>query len=353
MIKKDNLYFKIRNRKIGPGQPVFIVAEISANHNQDFNIAKKTIKAACLAGVDAVKIQTYTPDTLTINSKKHWFKIKADNPWKGKNLYQIYSKTYMPWKWQPELKKIAENYGVSLFSTAYDESAVNFLEKMNVPAYKIASFDLIDIELLKKIASTKKPVIISRGMSSLKELKEAIKILKENGSSDICILHCVSAYPAKPEQMNLVTISEIIKKFGVVVGLSEHSLGITASVLAVAFGASIIEKHFILDRKNGGADASFSLNPEKFKELIQSVREAEKTIGHVQFELEAKETEITLRKSLFVVRDVKKGEKFTRSNVRAIRPAYGLPPKFLPKIIGKKAKKDIERGTPLERNLIS
>jgi len=344
--------FKIGNKEIGPDNPVFIIAEMSANHNQDFERAKKLVKTACESGADAVKLQTFTPDTMTIDSQKDWFVIKADNPWKGRNLYQLYSKIYMPWEWQPELKKIAESYGIPLFSTPYDETAVDFLEKMDVSVYKIASFELPDLELLKKIAHTKKPVIISRGMSSSDELREAVKTLKENDSSDICILHCVSSYPAKLEQMNLATIPEIRKKFGVVSGLSDHTLGITASVLSIAFGASVIEKHFTLRRADGGVDASFSIEPKEFKQLVQSVREAEKAIGHIQLEPEAGETDRTIRKSLFVVKDIKRGKEFTRQNVRSIRPGHGLAPKFLSEILGKKAVKDIERGTPLNLDLI-
>lgn len=350
MNKKDT--FKIGNCEIGSGRPVFVVAEISANHKQNFDYAKKIVKAACECGADAVKLQTFTPDTLTIDSDKTWFIIKANNPWKGKNLYKLYSENYMPWEWQPELKKIADSYGIPLFSTPFDKTAVDFLEKMDVPAYKIASFELVDIELLKRVAATKKPVIISRGMSSSMELAYAIKTLKKNGCQSICVLHCVSTYPAKIEQMNLSTIPAIEKKFNVLSGLSDHSLGILASVMSVGFGAKIIEKHFTLDRNDGASDSIFSLEPDEFLQLVKSVREAEKAIGHIQLEPEKNETEIMLRKSLFIVKNVKKGEKFSSENVGAIRPAYGLAPKFLSEILGKTAKKNIERGTPLSKNLI-
>jgi len=346
--------FKISNREIGSGNPCFIIAEMSANHNQDFERAKQIIKTACECGADAVKLQTYTPDTLTIDCSKEWFLVKDSNPdWKGKTLYDLYKKAYMPWDWYAELKKIADNYKVILFSTAYDETAVDFLEKMNAPAYKIASFEITDIELLKKIAKTKKPVILSRGMSTLDELKEAVRVLKENGSSNICILHCVSSYPAKLEQMNLSTIPAIKKKFGVISGLSDHSLGITASVSSVVLGASVIERHFTLKRADGGVDATFSLEPEEFKQLVQSVREVEKIIGHIQLEPEKDEKGIIFRRSLFIVKDMKKGEEISRENVRCIRPSYGLAPKYLPEVLGKKIKKDIQKGTPLKWNLIS
>jgi pseudaminic acid synthase len=343
---------KIKNKKIGGKNPCFIIAEISANHNQNFELAKKTVKAACLAGADAVKLQTYKPETMTVNSKNSCFVIKANNPWKGKNLFELYKKTYMPWEWQPELKKIAESYGVVLFSAAYDQTAVDFLEKMNIPAYKIASHEIVDTELLKKVAQTRKPVFISRGMSTLEELEIAVKILKKNGAKDICIFHCVSAYPAKPEQMNLKTILEIKKKFKTFSGLSDHSLGIVAPVMSIAFGASAVEKHFTLSRANGAADASFSLEPEEFSQMVKSIREAEKSIGRVQLSPEKNETEIALRRSLFAVKDIKRGDKFTKENIKCLRPACGIHPFFLPEIIGKKAQKNIKSGTPLNKKML-
>ena len=290
---------------------------------------------------------------MTIDSNKKWFQVKVNPAWKGKTLYELYGGAYTPWEWQPELKKLANSYGVILFSTAYDETSINFLEKMNVPAYKIASFEVTDIEFLKKIARTKKPVIISRGMSNLTELKQAISTLRKNGSDKIAILHCVSSYPAKPEEMNLSTIPEIKKKFRVVTGLSDHTITTFTSTASVALGASIIERHFTLRRADGGPDASFSLEPAELKELVKSVRKLEKAIGSPHLNLGKKESEnIVFRRSLFVVEDIKKGEKFTHQNVRCIRPAYGLAPKLLPKILKKRAKKDIQRGTPLNWDLI-
>ncbi|MGA2418077.1 MAG: pseudaminic acid synthase [Candidatus Staskawiczbacteria bacterium] len=346
--------FKIAGREIGYRNPVFIIAEISANHNQNFERAKKLVESACELGVDAIKLQTYTPDTLTINCSNKWFQVKTNPAWKGKTLYELYKTAYMPWKWQPKLKKIADKYGVILFSTPFDETAVDFLEKMNVPAYKIASFEIGDIELLKKVAKTKKPVIISRGLASLKELKLAISTLRKNGASEIAVLHCIISYPAKPEEMNLATISDIKKRFKVITGLSDHSLSIATAITSVALGASIIEKHFTLKRSEGGLDAAFSLESAEMKQLVQNVREAEKSIGKVHYGIDKGEVEnIVFRRSLFVVEDIKKGEKFTRKNIRCIRPGYGLAPRFLSKIISRKAKKDIRRGTPLERNLIS
>jgi len=352
-MNKNKPFLKIGNRRIGEGYPVLVVAEISGNHNQSFARAKKLVETACKLGADAIKLQTYTPDTMTINSANKWFQVKVNPDWKGKTLYQLYQEAYTPWRWQPKLKKIANSYGVPLFSTAYDETSVNFLEKMGVPAYKIGSFEVPDIELLEKIARTKKPVIISRGMASLGELKLAISTLRKNGAKNIAVLHCVSSYPAKPEEMNLATIQDIKKRFKVIVGLSDHSLTTSLAVAAVGMGACIIEKHFTLRRRDGGPDASFSVEPEEFRKLVQDIREAEKAIGKVQYGAGKRESEnIVFRRSLFVVKDIKKGEKFTRENVRCIRPGYGLAPLFLPKILGRKAKKDIKRGNPLKWNLI-
>lgn len=353
MTKKNSLIFKIGNREIGIGKPVFIIAEISANHNQSFERAKELVKTACQCGVDAIKLQTYTPDTLTINCSNKWFQVKVNPAWKGRTLYQLYKETYTPWYWQPELKKIAESYGVILFSTPYDGTAVDFLEKMNVPVYKIASFEIGDMELLKKVAKTKKPVIISRGMASFKELKSAISILKKNGASKIAVLHCVSSYPAKPEEMNLATISDIKKRFRVVTGLSDHTPGTIAAITSVALGASVIEKHFTLKRSQGGPDAAFSLEPAEMKQLVQNIREAEKAIGKVQYKLGKRESDnLVFRRSLFVVEDIKKGEKFTRKNIRCIRPGYGLAPKFLSLVLGKKSKENIKRGAPFKKIFI-
>lgn len=348
-----DLNFKIGNKEIGPGKPVFIVAEMSGNHNQSFERAKEIVKTACESGADAVKIQTYTPDTLTIDCNKEWFQVKVNPDWEGRTLYQLYKEAYTPWQWQPELKRTTDSYGIPLFSSAFDETAVDFLEKMGVPAYKVASFEIVDIELLKKIASTKKPVILSRGMASLEEIDLAVSTLRENGAPNIAVLHCVSSYPAKPEEMNLATIPDLAKRFGVVTGLSDHSSGISAAIASVALGSSIIEKHFTLSRADGGVDAAFSIEPKELKELIRSVREAEKAIGKIQYGAGVRESEnIVFRRSLFVVKDVEAGEELTRENVRCIRPGNGLPPKFLPEIFGKKAEKDIKRGTPLSWELI-
>ncbi|MFA5878093.1 MAG: pseudaminic acid synthase [Candidatus Staskawiczbacteria bacterium] len=347
--------FKIGDKWIGRGKPVFVIAEISANHKQDFKRAELMIKTAANCGVDAVKLQTYTPDTLTIDCSKKWFVVKNANPsWDGKTLYELYKKAYMPWEWQPKLKKIAEDCGIILFSSAYDETSVDFLEKMHVPAYKIASFEINNINLLKKIARTKKPVIISKGMASLGAIKLAISILKKNGAKDIALLHCVSAYPTKPKDMNLATIPDIKKKFKVVPGLSDHSLGISIAIASVAVGACVIEKHFTLKRGDGGLDSSFSIEPKELKQLVQSVREVENSIGGIRYGLLKNEKgNIAGLRSLFVIKNIKAGQEFTLRNVHCIRPGYGLNPSVLPKILGRKAVKNIECGTPLCWDLIN
>ncbi|MFA6551010.1 MAG: pseudaminic acid synthase [Patescibacteria group bacterium] len=340
-------------RKIGPNQPVFIVAEMSGNHNHDIRRAYKIIDAAAAAGADAVKLQTYTADTLTINSDKKWFQVKVNDAWKNQTLYSLYQKAYTPWEWQPKLKQYAESKGLLLFSTPFDDTAVDFLEKMKVSLYKVASFEIADISLLKKIGKTKKPVIISRGLASLDDIKLAIKTLKANGAPAVAVLHCVSSYPALPGQMNLATIPDIGKKFKVVSGLSDHTLDITASIGAVALGAAIIEKHVTLKRTDGGPDAGFSLEPGELKKLILIIREIEQAIGKPTYKIGKKEKEnIVFRRSLFAVQDIKQSDKFTAQNIRSIRPGYGLAPRYYEKIIGKIAASNIDRGTPLNWKLI-
>lgn len=346
----DNITIKIPKgeRKIGPGQPVFIIAELSGNHHQNYDEAIKLIDAAAEAGVDAIKLQTYTADTITINCDKEPFQVKVNDAWKGQTLHSLYQKAYTPWDWQPKLKEYGESKGLIVFSTPFDNTAVDFLEKINVALYKVASFEVVDIPLLKKIGQTKKPVIMSRGMASIEELESAIKTLKDNGAPKVAVLHCVSSYPAKPEEMNLATIPDLAKKFNVIAGLSDHTLGIAASVASVALGACIIEKHLTLARADGGPDAGFSLEPDELKKLVESVRVAEKAIGKPSYGVGAGESEnVIFRKSLFVVEDIKKGEKFTSRNVRSIRPGHGLAPKYYDEVINKRAAMNIERGMPL------
>lgn len=344
---------KIGNKEIGEGKPVFIIAEMSGNHNQNYETAEKIVRAACEAGADAIKLQTYTPDTMTIDCDKKWFQVEVNEAWQGRTLYDLYKIAYTPWEWQPKLQKVAAEYNIPLFSSAFDETAVDFLEKMNVPVYKVASFEVGDLELLKKIASTKKPVIMSRGMASLEEIQLAYKTLKENGCPEVVILHCVSAYPAPAEEMNLATIKDIKEKLNIPAGLSDHSFGTEAAIAAVIMGAQVIEKHFTIDRKAGGVDAAFSLEPAEFKEMVRQVRSVEKAIGKPNYVSGKKESEnVVFKRSLFIIKDTKAGEILSKENVRCIRPGNGLAPKHLNEVLGKKAKQDIERGTPLSWELI-
>lgn len=346
--------FKIDKRKIGKNQPVFIIAELSANHLGDFDLAVKTMKAMKESGADAVKMQTYTPDTLTMNCNNDYFKIKQDTLWDGSTFYQLYKKSYMPWEWQPKLKKIAEKLGLIAFSSPFDKTSVDFLEDMDMPAYKIASFEITDIPLIEYVASTGKPVIISTGIAELCDIELAVETCKKEGSDQISLLKCTSSYPAPFEEINLNTIPNLKQTFNTVVGLSDHTLGNSVSIASVALGAKIIEKHFILDRTLGGPDAAFSLEPEEFKNMVESVREVEKALGKVTYELTEKtKSSKDFSRSLFVVKDMKNGEKFTENNVKSIRPGFGLHPKYLNYILGKTASIDILKGTPLKWNLLA
>ena len=343
---------KIANYTISETSPVFIVAELSANHNQDFDLAVRTIQAARRAGADAIKFQTYTPDTLTINCNNEYFRI-TEGLWKGKTLYQLYQEAYMPWDWQPRLKKIAEEEGLICFSTPFDITAVDFLEKMQVPAYKIASFEITDISLIAYVASRKKPVLISTGIATLEDIKLAVKACKDAGNNRLALLKCTSAYPAPVEEANLRTIPDIKNTFGTITGLSDHTLSNTSAVTAVALGAKIIEKHFILDSKAGGPDSAFSLNPDAFAQMVQAIRETEQALGIISYDLsERVKKNRQFARSLFVTADMVKGEPFTHNNIRSIRPGYGLAPKYLPEILGKRAKMDLKAGTPLRREVI-
>ncbi len=338
-------------RIIGQNQPVFIIAEMSANHNQDYERALKIIDAAAEAGVDAIKLQTYTADTMTVKSDKDSFIVKTGNSWQGETLHNLYLKAYTPWAWQPKLKEYAEAKGLLLFSSPFDETAVDFLEKMDVGVYKVPSFEVVDIPLLKRLGQTKKPVIMARGMASLEELQEAVKALQESGCPEVAILHCLSAYPAKVEEMNLATITDLKKVFpDMEVGLSDHSLGNVAAITSVGLGATIIEKHFTLKRSAGGADSEFSLEPDELKELVEKVRQAKLAIGRPNYQpLGAEAQMIKYRRSLYAVKDIKKGEAFTKDNVRSIRPGDGLAPKYFEEILGKKALADIEINSPLSQ----
>lgn len=343
----------INKRKIGARAPVFIVAEMSGNHNRSFKNALKIIDAAARAGADAIKLQTYTPDTLTIKSDKKWFRIGGQGPWSGQTLYELYKEAYTPWEWQPKLKKYAAQKGLILFSAPFDATAIDFLEKMKVPAYKVASFEIGDLELLRRLGRTRQPVIMSRGMATLPEIKLALKTLRSAGTKQVALLHCVSAYPAKAKEMNLATIPDLAKRFNVVPGLSDHTLGIAAAVAGVVLGARIIEKHLTLKRSAGGVDASFSLEPDEFSALVKAIREAEQALGKPNYKPTVEEAKnIIFKRSLFAVKDVKKGDKFTKDNIRSIRPGYGLAPKYRNDVIGKRARQNIAKGTPLSRKLV-
>jgi len=347
-------FITIGNRKIGQGFPVYIVAELSANHQQQFSEAVKLVEAAREAGADAVKLQTYTPDTITIDCRNEHFRIGKGTIWEGRYLYELYSEAYTPWEWQPKLKKIAEEMGLSLFSTPFDRTAADFLEKIGVPAYKVASFEMVDIPLIEYIASKGKPVIMSTGMSTLAEISEAVQAARSAGASQIALLKCTSAYPAMPGEMNLRTIPDMARRFGVPVGLSDHTLGIAAPVTAVALGACIIEKHFTLSRNIPGPDSAFSLEPHEFRAMVDAIRTAEESLGEISYRVSEQEAKShVFRRSLFVVKDMRKGEVFTEENVRSIRPGYGLHPRCLREVLGAKAAQDIERGTPLTWKFIT
>lgn len=353
MTVADN-YIEIKGRRIALGKPVYIVAEMSANHNQDFDQAVRILHAAKEAGADAVKLQTYTPDTLTIPSDREYFRIGGGTLWDGRTLYDLYSEAYMPWEWQPKLKTIANELGLDLFSTAFDPTAVDFLEEMGVPVHKVASFEIVDIPLIEKMARTGKPLIISTGMATLGEIEEAVQAARNAGATQIALLKCTSAYPAPPEEMNLRTIPHLAEAFGVPVGLSDHTLGIAVPVVAVALGACIVEKHFTLSRDIPGPDSAFSLEPHEFKAMVEAIRTAEKALGEVRYGVSQREAKSRVfRRSLFVVKDVKAGEMFTEENVRSIRPSHGLAPKHMQDVLGQRAANDIERGTPLSWKLIA
>ena len=344
---------KIGNKTIGEKEPVFIVAELSANHMQDFDVAVDTIHAIKDSGADAVKFQTFTPDTITVNSDKSYFKIEG-TLWHGRTLHDLYKEAYMPWEWQPELKRIAEKLGLLCFSSPFDKTAVDFLEKMNVPAYKIASFEVTDTPLVEYTASKGKPVIISTGIAELCDIEMAVNACKKVGNQQIIVLKCTSSYPAPMELMNLKTIPNMAETFGLTVGLSDHTIGSSVAVASVALGAKLIEKHFILDKSLGGPDSKFSAEPWECSTMVKAVRDVEKALGDISYDLtEDEKNSRNFSRSLFVVSDLAGGDEFTDENVRSIRPGYGLHPKHLKNVLGKKARKHIEKGTPLTWDLIS
>lgn len=344
---------QINTRGIGPGCPVYIVAELSANHNQDYHQAVRLITAAKEAGADAVKLQTYTPDTLTIRSDRPEFRVTGGTLWDGRTLHDLYGEAYMPWDWQPRLKVVANEVGLDFFSTAFDPTGVEFLQGLGVPVHKVASFELVDLPLIEKMARTGKPLILSTGMATEEEIAEAVSAARKAGAAEIALLKCTSAYPAPPEEMNLRSIPYLAETFGLPVGLSDHTLGIAVPAAAVALGACIVEKHFTISRNLPGPDSAFSLEPDEFKAMVQAVRTAEKALGEPRFGCGQKEdASRVFRRSLFVVKDVKAGEAFTLENVRSIRPGYGLPPKYLSSVVGRRAACNVYKGTPLSMEMI-
>ncbi len=343
----------INGRLIGPKRPAYLVAEMSANHGQSFENAVAIISAAKSSGADAIKIQTYTADTMTLAGEQAHFKVQG-TIWDQRKLHELYQEAQTPWEWQPKLKEIAEDLGLHFFSSPFDASAVDFLEKMEVPVYKIASFELVDFPLLRRVAATGKPVIVSTGMASVEEISEAVEVLRESGCKELVLLKCTSAYPAPIESMNLMGISFLQEKFSLPIGLSDHSLSLEVPIAARALGACVIEKHFTLSRNQPGPDSAFSLEPVEFRAMADAVRMTEKALGSAQFGTEPEEAKLrAFRRSLFVVENVKQGETLTEKNVRAIRPGNGMHTRYLDRVLGLTASRDIAKGTPLSPEVIS
>lgn len=345
--KKNVSTIPVGNRMIGEGHPAYIIAEMSANHAGSLERAKEIVHAAKEAGADCLKIQTYTPDTLTIDCDNSFFHIEKGT-WEGENLYGLYGKAYTPWEWQPLLKEEAERIGIDFLSTPFDNTSVDFLEEMGVLFYKIASFELVDLPFLSYVASKGKPIIMSTGMATLEEIEDSVNAIYETGNRRLALLKCSSAYPADPAQMNLRTIPDMKERFGIPVGLSDHSMGSFSAATSVALGGCIIEKHFCLGRDIENPDASFSMTPEEFKQMVRDVRATEAAMGTASYGVSGQEeSNACFRRSLFVVKDIAAGEKLTPDNIRSIRPAYGLKPKYYHDVLGRAAKHDLKRGTPL------
>lgn len=344
---------RIGGKIISENSPTFIVAEMSANHNMDFDRAVEILKAAKEAGADAVKIQTYTADTITLDCDAPCFQITQGTLWDGTTLHRLYETAYTPWEWQPELKRIAEDMGLILFSSPFDFSSVDFLEEMQVPAYKIASFEITDIPLIRKVARLGKPVILATGIAQLADIELALRTCREEGNEQVILLKCCSAYPTPYEDVNLRTIPNMRETFDCVCGLSDHTMGTAVASAAVALGAKMVEKHLTLKRSDGGADAAFSMEPREFKEMVDNIRIIEKALGKVTYELSEKQTrEREHSRSLFVARDMKAGEAFTPENLRSVRPADGLHTMYYEQLLGKKITRDAGLGTPLSWDLV-
>jgi pseudaminic acid synthase len=343
---------KIENFSIENNSRVFIIAELSANHNGSIETAIETIKAAKRAGADCIKFQTYTADTITIDCNKDDFFIKG-TIWDGSNLHKLYQQAYTPWEWHEKLFKVAKEEGLICFSSPFDKTAVDFLENLNTPAYKIASFEITDIPLIEYVASKGKPIILSTGIAEMEDIQLAVDTCRKVGNNQIALLKCTSSYPAPIEEANMIMVKDIAKRFNVISGLSDHTMGATVPIVATVFGAKIIEKHFILDRSIGGPDASFSMNEIEFTEMVKSIREAELAIGKVEYELTPKQLKGKhFSRSLYVVKDIEEGEELTTENIRSIRPGFGAHPKFLPEVIGKRAKIKMKTGDRFDINSV-
>ena len=342
----------IGNRLVGAGHPAYIIAEMSGNHAHDFERAVRIMEAAKNAGADAIKLQTYTPDTMTIDSAEPWFRISG-TAWNGRSLFELYGEACTPWEWQPRLRDAAVQIGLGFLSTPFDSTAVDFLESLKVPAHKIASFEIVDLPLLRRVAQTGKPILLSTGMATLAEIDEAVTTIRAAGGEQLALLKCTSAYPALPDGLNLSTIPNLAEAFSLPVGLSDHSLELAVPVAAVVLGACIIEKHLTLSRADGGPDSDFSLEPDEFGEMVHAVRVAEKSLGGVHYGVSEREADSRVfRRSLFVVRDVRAGEPLTSDNVRVIRPGYGLHSRHLKEVLGRRVARDVARGTPLSWELV-
>tara|TARA_X000000950_G_C13857610_1_gene637245 strand:- start:362 stop:1378 length:1017 start_codon:yes stop_codon:yes gene_type:complete len=333
---------------------IFIVAELSANHGGSLKLAKDTVKAAKRSGADAIKLQTFRPDTITLDLKLNDFLVSQGTIWDGRFLYDLYEEAHTPWEWHEEIFNLAKNEGLVCFSTPFDKTSVDFLENLNNPIYKIASCEITDLPLIKYVASKKKPIIISTGIANKEDIELAVKTIRETGNDNIVLLKCTTSYPAPLNEANLLTLVDYKNKFNVIPGISDHTLGITAPIVAASLGARVIEKHFILNRDLGGPDASFSLNEEEFKKMVNSVRETEKLLGCITYDLTEKQIQgKNFSRSLYVVNAIKKGEKITEQNVKSIRPGYGLHPKYFEKILGKRVNRDLLRGERMELRFIS
>lgn len=343
----------IDGKRIGRNQGVYLIAEMSANHLQDKNRAKEIIKVAKESGADAVKLQTYRPDTLTLNCRREEFLATPGSPWEGRNLYELYQEAYTPWEWHGELFDYAKEIGITCFSTPFDLTSVDFLHEFDVPAYKIASYELNDIPLIKKVAGEGKPIIMSTGMADLSDITLAVETCKQAGNEQVILLKCVSEYPAPYEDMNLRTIENMGETFDCITGLSDHSLGSCVSIASIVLGAKVIEKHFTLKRSDGGPDAMFSMESEEFAQLARDLRNVEKAVGHVTYSLTERQLKSRERaRSLYISEDIKKGEIFTESNIKSVRPGYGLHTKYYETVLGRHAKQDLQMGTALKWDYI-